>query len=502
MRKYFSIPGIVIFLSKALHLIRDMLIAVVLGTSLFADAFFGISKILSLTTSLFANGVFSAVFSPIFSQLLKEDRNSALQFSHEIQLILAFMGAVLFIAVEIFTEKVLFCLMPGMLSSSVRDSFITTAKIAFPLILFIPLTSLYYSMLCARRNFTFVTPHTLITNTILISVILFTGNNNVLLLPNMGCAIALSGMIQMLIFLYQLEKSDLIPVLKQFSLSKNVRNFFKCFIPSALASEAHQINALVSIFFASKIPQAISSLCYAEGIIQLFFILTNTSLQKITHSSIVRTQNIKELLEIQNKTFKTRITTCILVTIILVFMAEHITTSLFLLRGKFDIQSAKYTTHLLQILACAIPAHLLNKIFLEPFLALNKLRAPMSFIIASVVLNTIMNILLVPYYSYIGIGIALCTSTWLNTLLIVVYLKKKQIFILREKIPYLLTTIFLPASITIFFIQICEAFIESHPGISTIYPLRLASLAIVCTSSIFIYYFSLSRLKKIACKGK
>ncbi|KYH12601.1 murein biosynthesis integral membrane protein MurJ [Neorickettsia sp. 179522] len=501
MRKYFSIPGIVIFLSKALHLIRDMLIAVVLGTSLLADAFFGISKILSLTTSLFANGVFSTVFSPIFSQLLKEDRNSALQFSHEIQLILAFIGAVLFIAIEIFTEKVLFCLMPGMLSSSVRDAFITTAKIAFPLILFIPLTSLYHSMLCARRNFPFITLYTLITNTILISVILFTGNNNVLLLHNMGCAIALSGMIQMLIFLYQLEKSDLIPVFKQFSLSKNVRSFFKCFIPSALASEAHQINALVGIFFASKIPQAISSLCYAEGIIQLFFILTNTSLQKITYSS-VRTQNIKELLEIQNKTFKTRIATCILVTIILVFMAEHITTSLFLLRGKFDIQSAKYTTHLLQILAFAIPAHLLNKIFLEPFLALNKLRAPMSFIIASVVLNTIMNILLVPYYSYIGIGIALCTSTWLNTLLIVLYLRRKQIFILREKIPYLLTTIFLPASITIFFIQICEAFIESHPGISTIYPLRLASLVIVCTSSIFIYYFSLSRLKKIACKGK
>ncbi|WP_448605697.1 murein biosynthesis integral membrane protein MurJ [Neorickettsia risticii] len=502
MRKYFSIPSSVIFLSKFLHVIRDMLIAVVLGTSAFADAFFGISRVLSLITSLFANGIFSAVFSPIFSQLLKENRNSALQFSHEIQLILAFTGTVVFIVAEIFTEKILFCLIPGMLSSPARDFVITTAKIAFPLILFIPLTSLYYSMLYARGNFAFITPYTIITNTTLIAVILFTGNNSTLLLPNMGCAIALSGMIQMLLFLYQLEKSGLIPVLTQFSLSKNIKNFFKCFLPSALASEAHQINTLVSIFFTSKIPQAISSLCYAEGIIQLFFVLTNTSLGEIAgSSSITLTHNTEELIKMQNKALKKVITVCIPVTIMLVFMAEHITTSLFLLGGKFDLQSVKHTTHTLEILAFALPAHALNKSFLGPFLAFDKLKAPMSFTIASVVLNVTMSIILVPHYSYTGIAIALCTAAWLNTLLIIVYLKRRKIFSLNEKIPRLLSTVFFAASITIFFIQICEAFIESHPGISTIYSLRLASLVTVCISSISIYYFSLSQLKKIPWKG-
>ncbi|ABD46164.1 murein biosynthesis integral membrane protein MurJ [Neorickettsia sennetsu] len=503
MRKYFLISDSVVFLSKFLHVIRDMLIAVVLGTSQFADAFFGISRLLSLITSLFANGIFSALFSPIFLQLLREGRNSALQFSHEIQLILAFIGIVIFTVAEIFTEKILFCLMPGMLSSPVRDSLITTAKIAFPSILFIPLTSLYYSMVHTRRNFALITPYTIITNTALTAVILFTGNNSTLLLPNMGCTIAFSGMIQMLLFLHQLEKSDLIPVLIQFSLSKNIKNFFKCFLPSALASEAYQINILVSIYFASKIPQAISSLCYAEGIIQLFFVLTNTSLLEISgSSSIMFTHNAEELKKTQNKALKKVITACIPVTIMLIFMPEHITASLFLLGGKFDIQSVKHTTHMLEILAFALPAHALKKGFLQPFLAFDKLKAPVSFTVASVVLNAITSIILVPHYSYTGIAIALCAAAWLDTLLIIVYLKRRKMFSSDGKIPRLLSTVFFPASITIFFIQICEAFIESHPGISTIYSLRLASLVIVCISSIFIYYFLLSQLKKIPWKKK
>ena len=67
-------------ISRILGYVRDILIAIFLGTSLFADAFFVAFRLPNTFRRLFAEGAFNAAFIPSYAGELAQDKEQADQF--------------------------------------------------------------------------------------------------------------------------------------------------------------------------------------------------------------------------------------------------------------------------------------------------------------------------------------------------------------------------------------------------------------------------------------
>ena len=68
-------------ISRILGYVRDILIAIFLGTSLFADAFFVAFRLPNTFRRLFAEGAFNAAFIPSYASELVQDKGQADHFA-------------------------------------------------------------------------------------------------------------------------------------------------------------------------------------------------------------------------------------------------------------------------------------------------------------------------------------------------------------------------------------------------------------------------------------
>ena len=71
-------------ISRILGYVRDILIAIFLGTSLFADAFFVAFRLPNTFRRLFAEGTFNAAFIPSYAAELAQNKEHADHFARNV----------------------------------------------------------------------------------------------------------------------------------------------------------------------------------------------------------------------------------------------------------------------------------------------------------------------------------------------------------------------------------------------------------------------------------
>jgi len=76
--------GFYTILSRILGYLRDILIAIFLGTSLAADAFFVAFRIPNTFRRLFAEGTFNAAFVPSYTSELSKGKSKSIKFADQI----------------------------------------------------------------------------------------------------------------------------------------------------------------------------------------------------------------------------------------------------------------------------------------------------------------------------------------------------------------------------------------------------------------------------------
>ena len=69
--------GSLTLLSRVLGYLRDILIAIFVGTTAFADAFFVAFRLPNTFRRLFAEGTFNAAFVPIYSNLVSNKKEKS-----------------------------------------------------------------------------------------------------------------------------------------------------------------------------------------------------------------------------------------------------------------------------------------------------------------------------------------------------------------------------------------------------------------------------------------
>ena len=100
-------------ISRILGYVRDILIAIFLGTGLLADAFFVAFRLPNTFRRLFAEGTFNAAFIPSYASELAEDKEQADHFARNVFNLL-FVILLLFVLVaEIFMPQLIYLIAPG-----------------------------------------------------------------------------------------------------------------------------------------------------------------------------------------------------------------------------------------------------------------------------------------------------------------------------------------------------------------------------------------------------
>ena len=418
-------------ISRLLGYLRDILIAIFLGTGLLADAFFVAFRIPNTFRRLFSEGTFNAAFVPIYASEIVKGKKQSNKFANDVFNFLFLCLLILTLIVQIFMPAFVSIIAPGFVSDVEKmEIAINLTRITFPFLFFISLASFFSAILNTYNKFAAASAAPIILNIVLIIILIFSKILDDQLVYYLSFGVSFAGILQ-LIFLYKY-------VSKYFSLKFNlkiktnnkVKIFFKRLLPSIFSSGVTQINILVGTIIASFQANAVSYLYYADRIYQINLAIAGIAIGIVVLpqlSKYIELKKKEKILLIQNKALELSLLISIPATIALIIGSEQIISSLFGY-GSFSEVSVINSSLALYYFALGLPAFALIKVFSSFFFANHDTKIPFYISLTSVILNIIISIYYFSEIGFIIIPIATTISSWFNAVMLFIFLKYRKLF--------------------------------------------------------------------------
>ena len=199
--------GFFTLISRVLGYIRDVLIAIFLGSGPMADAFFVAFRLPNTFRRLFSEGTFNAAFVPSYtSEKVRGIKNSK-KFAGKIFNLLLLSLLILTILAEIFMPNFIFLIAPGFNENSDKfDLTVKLTRITFPFLLFVSLSSFFSAILNSHNKFAAASATPIILNIILILVLLFGKYLSDQLVYYLSYAVTFAGLIQLIFLIFFVKK--------------------------------------------------------------------------------------------------------------------------------------------------------------------------------------------------------------------------------------------------------------------------------------------------------
>ena len=129
-------------ISRVLGYIRDILIAIFLGASIYADAFFVAFRLPNTFRRLFAEGTFNAAFIPSYTSEKVKSKKNAKNFADDVLALLFLTLLFIVLIAEIFTPYLVYLIAPGFFKNPEKFNLaVEFTRITFPFLLFVSLSS-------------------------------------------------------------------------------------------------------------------------------------------------------------------------------------------------------------------------------------------------------------------------------------------------------------------------------------------------------------------------
>ena len=423
--------GFFTLLSRILGYLRDILIAIFLGTGVLADAFFIAFRIPNTFRRLFSEGTFNAAFVPSYASEIVKGKKQSNKFANNIFNLL-FLGLLfLVLIVQIFMPAFVSIIAPGFVENVEKmELAISLTRITFPFLLFVCLASFFSAILNSHNKFAAASAAPIILNIILIGVLLFSkllGDNLVFYL---SYGVSFSGFLQ-LVFLYKfVRKFYSLKLDFKIKTNSKIKVFFKKLLPSIFASGVTQINILVGTIIASFQASAVSYLYYADRIYQINLAIAGIAIGVVVLpqlSKYIQTKKKSKIHLIQNKALELSLFLTLPASAALLIASEEIISALFGY-GSFDQVSVLNSGKALYYFALGLPAFSLIKVFSSFFFANHDTKIPFYISLFSVLINIVISISYFNEIGFIIIPIATTISSWFNAILLFAFLKNRDLF--------------------------------------------------------------------------
>ncbi len=423
--------GFYTILSRLLGYLRDILIAIFLGTGLLADAFFVAFRIPNTFRRLFSEGTFNAAFVPSYASETVKGKKQSNKFANDIFNLLFLSLLLLTFLAQLFMPAFVSLIAPGFVGDIDKmEIAITLTRITFPFLFFICLASFFAAILNSHNKFAAASGAPIILNIILVLVLLFSSFLGDSLVYYLSYGVSFAGLLQLL-FLYKfVSKHYLLKFNFQIKISTKVKIFFKKLLPSIFSSGVTQINILVGTIIASFQASAVSYLYYADRIYQINLAIAGIAIGVVVLpqlSKYVLSKKKDKIILIQNKALELSLFLSLPASIALILGSEQIISALFGY-GSFDETAVLNSSLALYYFALGLPAFALIKVFSSFFFANHNTKTPFYISLTSVFLNIFISVYFFNEVGFIIIPIATTISSWFNGILLFLFLKNKNLF--------------------------------------------------------------------------
>ena len=488
-------------ISRILGYLRDVLIAIYLGSGPIADAFFVAFRIPNTFRRLFSEGTFNAAFVPSYSSEFVLGKNKSKKFANKIFNLLLISLLLIVLIIEIFMPSFVFIIAPGFTENSDKlDLTISLTRATFPFLLFVSLSSFFSAILNSHNKFAAAAATPIVLNIFLISILFFQSYLNDQLVFYLSYAVTLAGIVQLIFLLFFVRKFYFPTINLNFKIDNKVKLFFNKLLPSIFSSGVTQINILVGTIIASFQASAVSYLYYADRIYQINLAIAGIAIGTVllpNLSKYIQSKNIKKINLIQNKALELSLFLSLPATLALLIASEEITSSLFGY-GSFDSFSVKNSAIALFYFALGLPAFSIIKIFSSFLFARHNIKIPFYFSIFSALSNIIISVYFFNKIGFIIIPIATTISSWLNALLLLIYLTNKRYFSLNFDFIKSFLKIILSTALTSYIFYNFIKFFSENLTYSSEYKLITIILLVIVTFIIYILISLLTKAFKIS----
>ena len=418
-------------ISRLLGYLRDILIAIFLGTSFLADAFFVAFRIPNTFRRLFSEGTFNAAFVPSYSSELTKGKIKSNNFANEVFNLLLLSLLILVFLAQIFMPIFVSLIAPGFIDDKEKINLaVNLTRITFPFLMFISLASFFSAILNSHNRFAETAAAPIILNIVLIIVLLFSKLLNDELVYYLSYGVTLAGLLQLIFLYFFVKKYFNFRFNFKLSMNNKIKFFFKKLLPSIFSSGVTQINILVGTIIASFQASAVSYLYYADRIYQINLAIAGIAIGVVILPQLskhISQKNKKKIHLIQNKALELSLFLSLPASVALVIASKEIISALFGY-GQFNESSVLNSANALYFFSLGLPAFAMLKVFSNFFFANHDTKTPFYVSLASVLLNIIISLYFFETIGFIIIPIATTISSWFNLIILFLILKKRELF--------------------------------------------------------------------------
>lgn len=427
-------------ISRILGLLRDVVIANLMGAGAAADVFFFANKIPNFLRRLFAEGAFAQAFVPVLTEYEKK------QSFDEVKQLIAAVSGTLGSIVTIVTIL-------GVLGSSVITALFGFGwfldwwnggpdgqkfelasfmlKITFPYLWFITFTALSGAILNTLGKFAVAAFTPVFLNVAIIGCALFVSPH--LQQPEIGLAMGvfIGGAVQFLFQIPFLRKEKLLVKPTWNWHHPGVVKIRVLMIPALFGVSVSQINLLLDTFIASFLQTgSISWLYYSDRLLEFPLGLFGIAIATVILPSL-SSSHVTQSKEYFAKTLDWGMRmVCILgfpAMLGLIVLAEPMLRVLFM-RGEFVSHDVVMASMSLWAYGSGLLSFMMVKILAPGYYARQDTRTPVKFGMIAMVSNMVLNIIFAIPYGYVGLAIATSISATLNAGLLWFGLYQKGIY--------------------------------------------------------------------------
>jgi len=432
--------SVMTFLSRILGLIRDVVVARLMGDGAAADVFFFANKIPNFLRRLFAEGAFAQAFIPVLTEV-HHDEDKA-QMRAFIARVSGTLGAIVFVVaiVGVIASPVLTALfgtgwfIAWLEGEEAGDKFELASvmlKITFPYLAFITLTGLSGAILNTMNRFAVAAFTPVLLNVCIIACAWFLAP--VFSQPAFALAwgVFIGGIVQLAFQIPFLYRAGLLVKPKWGWHDPQVVKVRTLMIPALFGVSVGQINLLFDTLIASfLVTGSISWLYYSDRLLEFPLGLFGIAIATVILPTLSRNHVAKDPAAFSgNMDWGVRMVSLLGIpaAVGLAFMAEPLMTVIFQ-RGEFSVETAKMASYSLIAYACGLISFMWVKVLAPGFYSRQDTKTPVKFGIWCMIANMVFNLIFAIPYGYIGLAIATSLSATLNAGLLYVTLHKMGVY--------------------------------------------------------------------------
>lgn len=426
-------------MSRILGLVRDMVIADLLGAGMAADVFFFANRIPNFFRRLFAEGAFNQAFVPVLTEYTEKDQDEARRFIAKVAGTLGLVVLIITVAGVLGSTFVAMAFgwgwyMDAQKTAAGAERFELASlvlKITFPYLWFITVTSVFSAVLNTLGRFAVpaLTPCLLNLSIITAALCLAPHMDE----PVLGLAwgMFIGGIIQLALQLPFISRLGLLGLPMAAWNDPGVKKIRTLMLPALFGVSVNQINLLVNVTLASFLATGtISYLYYSDRILEfplgMFAVAISTVIMPVLSRS--RTSGDSDKFHRSMDWGVRMVLTLGIPAMAGIIVLREAIISVIFMRGNFTAADAAMSSASLLASATGLLSLMLVRVLVPGFYAVQDTKTPVRYGIYSMISNIMFNLMLIWPLGYIGLALSTALSGTVNLVFLIRGLRGQGIY--------------------------------------------------------------------------